>query len=324
MSDTTERALIDTARRHLREGRAALLLAYDAAGQACHTFCVLRERRGVARATATAELRVVLAADADTVREGDPDFLIRVHQTLAILSALAPEANWRDALTAAKAEQLGKLLLRPDGTNDWSLARDDAGGARDTFVWACGPDAPSATDISLRVDYYLDPAKAQAKEFRRRRKACQTAADYDALADWARSLDGRDDLCEAARAARHHAFPGGAAPGEDRDQSDQPGSDQRGADRDHTDAGTPPDPERAYGAQDAAELCRDVLLKSDAPDDALEALLSAVAHNLDFCLRTRLAAAAAAKVIAGRGTPSPAEVANALGGAPADGHAATA
>ncbi|HEX5271189.1 MAG TPA: hypothetical protein VFW33_11900 [Gemmataceae bacterium] len=219
--DEAERKAIKNAVGAIRKGRAELMLAYLVAGYWCLQFVLHQRKRTIARETSIAKLKAMLTPEADTARESDPNYLIHFFAALNVLSAQEAERFaakkgkrpvWADALSVSKVESLKPLVLRPEGTETWALARDNRAGAEEVWQWLIGSDQPATKDIALRVAYFLDPAKGRKAELDARVKKCGNVKDYEALIEWAGSLgedamlpDGRTVLA-AAKEAREKAF----------------------------------------------------------------------------------------------------------------------
>ncbi|HEX5269539.1 MAG TPA: hypothetical protein VFW33_03580, partial [Gemmataceae bacterium] len=183
-------------------------------------------KRKVARASAITKLRAGLMAEADTKREGDPNHLIRTYGCLNLLSGGEAE-RWARAqckkdcqppafvgsLGISKAQALTPLVTQPPGTDAFTWTTGDEAGTLAVFAWACGPEAPTTQDIELRVAYHRGQDHGRYLEFSRMRHRCRTAAEFDGLIAWAKSLgdearlpDGRTVL-RAAEAAKARVFP---------------------------------------------------------------------------------------------------------------------
>ncbi|HEX5271436.1 MAG TPA: hypothetical protein VFW33_13150 [Gemmataceae bacterium] len=304
-----EADLLTAAVNAIKRGRAELLLSYVLAGYCCRGFVLGQVARGLLRASAIAKLRAVLAPEAETKLEGDPASLIRLYESLNLLSGGEAE-KWvrsRDkegcrppafaaALGVAKAQALSPLVVQYVGADGLMFARDDADGARAIFAWACGPDLPLLADVQQRVNYYLDPAKGREFELSHRLADCKTAEDYDAVIEWARALGPRavlrDDrsVLDAAVQAKERIFPTedhGEEAGEEDGLEEQPGNFL---------TGDGPELELAR-AEDPAPALTAVITHHRAPDDVFARLLKLLVASGDLSDKARRAASAALVII---------------------------
>jgi hypothetical protein len=309
--------LIQKAVAAFRKGAKSLLCSRVEAGRWCAEFFQWRAAHGFKdRAFSARLLFNALAVHADSERESDPNELAKLYHTVQLLAPRAadgaPDDCWKDSgLTVGKLQALSSLIFRANETETYAvLIREKESDARALFLLACEEwdNRIGKDELTGRVLSITNPEKAKEREERKAEKGKGKPAPAENAAKLANgnatapqgATDGPQSASGPSEAPQGASKPQNAADGKNP-------ADKRGEV-----TGNLLNPATAYSSKDAAELCAGILSKSDKPDDALEALLKAVAQHKDFSKRAHRAAQAALIVLTRKDGPSPVQAAAAL------------